>query len=130
MEKFSRMSDEFGFDGMKEPQKFSSLNPEFGFGEEGMRKKRGKVIYFPSPLDRCFMILGLTPDATKNEVKIAFKQKAITYHPDRNPDNVEWAQAEFTKCNDAYMKIKEHMIAAEKEAEIQSTPETEMTDVA
>jgi curved DNA-binding protein CbpA len=34
-------------------------------------------------------ILGVSRDATADDLKRAFRQLALKYHPDRNPDNKE-----------------------------------------
>jgi molecular chaperone DnaJ len=46
-------------------------------------------------------ILGIDRNATKEEIKKAYRKKAIEYHPDKNPDNPE-AEDKFKKAAEAY----------------------------
>jgi hypothetical protein len=50
-----------------------------------------------------YAILGITPNATPEEVRIAFRNMARMYHPDRNtaPD----AEERFKDINDAYERL-------------------------
>ncbi len=50
-----------------------------------------------------YAILGITPNATPEEVRIAFRNMARIYHPDRNsaPD----AEERFKDINDAYERL-------------------------
>jgi len=50
----------------------------------------------------CYEILGVARNATKDEIKSAFRKKAIQYHPDKNPDKREWAEAKFKELAEAY----------------------------
>jgi curved DNA-binding protein CbpA len=50
-------------------------------------------------------ILGLNEDASYEQIKKAWKKKALQFHPDKNPsDN---AQMEFIKACDAYQKLSD-----------------------
>jgi molecular chaperone DnaJ len=49
-------------------------------------------------------ILGVDRDATPNEIKKAYRKKAIEYHPDKNPDNIE-AEKKFKECAEAYENL-------------------------
>ncbi|HRE39923.1 MAG TPA: molecular chaperone DnaJ [Ignavibacteria bacterium] len=48
-----------------------------------------------------YEILEVSKSATADEIKSAYRKKAMKYHPDRNPDNAE-AEAMFKECAEAY----------------------------
>ena len=47
-------------------------------------------------------ILGVSKNATQDEIKKAFRKKARQYHPDVNKDNPKEAEAKFKEANEAY----------------------------
>jgi molecular chaperone DnaJ len=53
-----------------------------------------------------YEILGVGRDADDAALKSAFRKKAMQYHPDRNPDNVE-AEAQFKELNEAYQVLSD-----------------------
>lgn len=48
-----------------------------------------------------YEVLGVSKDATDEEIKIAYRKLAIKYHPDRNPGNKE-AEDKFKEAAEAY----------------------------
>jgi molecular chaperone DnaJ len=58
-----------------------------------INKDMGKKDYYE--------ILGLTKTATEDEIKKAYRQIAMKYHPDKNPDNSE-AEEKFKEAAEAY----------------------------
>jgi len=48
-----------------------------------------------------YEILGVSREATADDIKKAFRQLAMKYHPDRNPDNKD-AEEKFKEINEAY----------------------------
>ena len=50
--------------------------------------------------DDYYEILGVSRDASEEEIKKAFKQRALDYHPDRTDDSE--AEEKFKKISEAY----------------------------
>jgi len=46
--------------------------------------------------------LGITEEATQEEIKKAFRELAKKWHPDRNPDNKKQAEEKFKEVSEAY----------------------------
>lgn len=61
-------------------------------------------------LSDCYKILNISPDASDEEVKKAYRAAAMKYHPDRvghlGDDVRRQAEDTFAKINEAYDKIK------------------------
>ena len=49
-----------------------------------------------------YEVLGVSKNATDEELKKAFRKLAKKYHPDANPDNKAEAEAKFKEVNEAY----------------------------
>ncbi|KAI0091034.1 hypothetical protein BDY19DRAFT_677620 [Irpex rosettiformis] len=64
----------------------------------------------PAPVTKTaalYETLNLQPDATDDEVRVAYKKLALKWHPDRCQDNKEEAQQKFVEIQAAYLKILE-----------------------
>ncbi|CAF4749779.1 unnamed protein product, partial [Rotaria socialis] len=54
-----------------------------------------------------YAILGVSRIATDDEIKRAYKQKALKYHPDKNRDDTD-AEKKFTDIREAYELLSDH----------------------
>lgn len=67
-------------------------------------------------IENPYKILGVSPDATDEEIKKAYRTLAKTYHPDRNPGDAEAAR-KMQQVNDAYEQIKNPEKARQKQGQ-------------
>ena len=80
-------------------------------------------------IQRCYKILGLSPNASLADVKRAYRSLAKTWHPDRFADNLQRQQQaaeKFKQLNQAYRQIK---LSAEGSAPETSTASNAGPDV-
>jgi len=49
-----------------------------------------------------YQILGVAKDADENELKKAYRKQAMKWHPDKNQDNKEAAEAKFKDISEAF----------------------------
>lgn len=52
-----------------------------------------------------YEILGISKNASEDEIKKAYKKLAMKYHPDRNKENPEQAEQKFKEIKAAYEEI-------------------------
>jgi len=53
-----------------------------------------------------YEVLGVSKNATKEEIKKAYRQKALQYHPDKNPGDKE-AENKFKEAAEAYELLRD-----------------------
>lgn len=59
--------------------------------------------------DTYYKLLGLESDCSDKEVSKAYKKLALEFHPDKNPENKEVAEANFKKICEAYEVLGDKM---------------------
>ncbi|KAG7358506.1 chaperone protein DnaJ [Nitzschia inconspicua] len=59
-----------------------------------------------------YKILGLTRTATSKEIKKAYRELAMKWHPDKNPDNKEEAEKQFHDIGEAYEVLSDDELKA------------------
>ncbi|KAJ7559355.1 hypothetical protein O6H91_04G081200 [Diphasiastrum complanatum] len=68
-------------------------------------------LYRRAGLRQHYAVLGLDPlrpqQYTEAEIKAAFRQKAMEYHPDRNQENKDYSEVKFRQIKDSYEVIKQ-----------------------
>ena len=52
-----------------------------------------------------YKILGVSDDASQDDIKNAFRKLAFQYHPDKNPGNEKEAGLKFKEINEAYAVV-------------------------
>ena len=54
-----------------------------------------------------YEVLGVSKTASVEEIKGAYRKAALKWHPDRNPENKEVAEANFRECTEAYSVLSD-----------------------
>jgi len=54
-----------------------------------------------------YKILGITENASQQDIKSAFRKLAFKYHPDTNPGNERQAEERFKEINEAYAVLSD-----------------------
>jgi molecular chaperone DnaJ len=49
-----------------------------------------------------YEVLGVEKNASADDIKRAYRRMAMKYHPDKNPNNKQEAEAKFKECAEAY----------------------------
>jgi DnaJ-domain-containing protein 1 len=60
-----------------------------------------------------YKILGISKDATPDDIKKAYRKMAVEVHPDKNPDNIEESTEEFKIVSEAYNTLIDPKLRAE-----------------
>ncbi len=82
------------------PQKFHDIRLKelFQNSHEGLWDKMAEIY---SNRKDYYQILGVSCDATEEEIKRAYRRLALQFHPDRNPSS-KWAEEKFKEVSEAY----------------------------
>lgn len=53
-----------------------------------------------------YEVLSISPQASDEDIKRAYRKLALQYHPDRNPHNRQMYEQRFSRINEAYAHLK------------------------
>ena len=76
--------------------------------ETDFEKARKRILQNP---ENAHEVLGLTPSATQNNIRTAYKQLSLLLHPDKNPGAPETAKELIQHVNNAYNALKDPLIS-------------------
>lgn len=54
-----------------------------------------------------YLVLGISREANEGDVKKAYRQLALKWHPDKNPDKKDEAEAKFKQIGEAYFVLSD-----------------------
>lgn len=54
-----------------------------------------------------YRLLGVSENASEEDIKKAYRKLAVKYHPDKNPDNPKVAEAKFKEISGAYYVLSD-----------------------
>jgi DnaJ-class molecular chaperone len=54
-----------------------------------------------------YKILGVSANASQDEIKKAYRKLSLKWHPDKNPNNKEEAEKKFKEINEAYAVLSD-----------------------
>ncbi len=60
-----------------------------------------------------YMVLGVDPSASNEELQRVYRQRAKEVHPDRNPEKLAWANDQVRRLNEAYDVLRDPDLRAE-----------------
>lgn len=82
-----------------------------GYSNSNSNNQNRSNSAYSGGIDEAYKVLEITPQATDDEVKKAFRNLAKKFHPDKvaglGKEVEDQAQERFKKINDAYEKIKQ-----------------------
>lgn len=75
-------------------------------------------------ISTCYQLLGLTSDASYQDVKASYRRLVRRYHPDANPQNVEWAKEKFIELTQAYQTVMATLATSQEKPKSSQTAPT------
>jgi len=97
-------------DGQYNPQEVEMIGTISGYLNISRQDYESIRAMFVKDIDSAYKVLEISPDATDEEVKAAYRKMAVKYHPDKvehlGPEYQKSAQEKFQQLQAAYEEIK------------------------
>ena len=83
-----------------------NLTGQLNHGQSAVAKYSTRIVHREKPKD-LYAILGVSPNATQQQVKDSYYKLSLQYHPDRNKGSLE-AHQKFTDLTEAYSVLGQY----------------------
>mmetsp|Transcript_1756 Transcript_1756/g.2520 ORF Transcript_1756/g.2520 Transcript_1756/m.2520 type:complete len:514 (+) Transcript_1756:137-1678(+) len=83
-------------------RKANDFEPNARQKETAQKLKKAEIALKQSKEKNYYKILGIPRNAKKKDIKSAYRELALKWHPDKNKDNVEEAKKMFQDIGEAY----------------------------
>ncbi|CDJ69702.1 DnaJ domain-containing protein, putative [Eimeria necatrix] len=110
------------------PSVFSSSAARFPGASRGFPRAAAASQFSPaqffstdSSVPDFYSILGVKRNATQDELKKAYRQTALRWHPDRNPNNREEAGKRFREASEAFETLSDPAKRAQYDASLEAS---------
>eukprot|EP00668_Euglena_longa_P035380 GGOE01045448.1.p1 GENE.GGOE01045448.1~~GGOE01045448.1.p1 ORF type:complete len:202 (-),score=65.96 GGOE01045448.1:265-870(-) len=74
-----------------------------------------------------YEVLGVAPDCSQEDIRKAYHQLSLRYHPDKNPDNVRDAEEHFKKVTAAFDVLNDPQQRLQFDRTLTASPATDRT---
>ena len=87
------------------------MNVQLGTMADDPCRHRNATVRFCAEMARdYYKVLGVSRDASDDELKKAYRKLALKWHPDRNPGNKEESERKFKEIAESYEVLTDKQV--------------------